>query len=129
MHDSTAKRWIAFLLAALALCVGAFLFALFSYGMMESTETASSEGSSGRMGLDVSDTSALEASPDTADSLDALVESKLESMTLEQKVAQMFIIRPESLTGEDVTLEAGQTMAEVLQGYPVSGFLLVGSNL
>ena len=129
MRDSTAKRWIALLLAALALCVGAFLFVLFSPGTTESAATASSEESSGRMGLNASDTPASEISPDTADPLADLVESKLASMTLEQKIAQMFIIRPESLTGEDVTLEAGQTMAEALQGYPVSGFLLVGSNL
>ena len=141
MRGSTARRWLVLLIAALALCSGMLAFALCSSGTTESAAPSSSEDPSSLMGLEVADAPVSETSPSAAasaasasavadaDSVDALAESKLASMTLEQKVAQMFIIRPESLTGEDVTLEAGEAMADALQGYPVGGFIYLGSNL
>lgn len=138
MRDSTMKKRLVSLIAALALCCGIVVLPTCSSGTQESAVFATSEDAADERGLAAEDVPFVETSAagaDTAsaaggaDSLDALVESKLATMTLEQKVAQMFIIRPESLTGEDVTLEAGQAMAGALQGYPVSGFLFVGSNL
>lgn len=53
----------------------------------------------------------------------------VESMTLEQKVAQMFIITPEALTGYSKVTAAGDTTKEFYMEYPVGGMIYTGNNL
>ena len=50
----------------------------------------------------------------------------LETMTLEEKVAQLFIIRPENI---GVTTSAAQMTPELLEKYPVGGFILAKHNI
>ncbi|NCC44517.1 MAG: glycoside hydrolase family 3 protein, partial [Clostridia bacterium] len=66
----------------------------------------------------------------TADSeLNAKIEEKIAQMTLEEKVAQLFIITPDALTGVDGVTAAGDTTKQALQQYPVGGLIYFEQNL
>lgn len=56
------------------------------------------------------------------------VMQKLSSMTLEEKVAQMFIISPEMLTNTDVVNVAGNLTANAINTYPVGGLVYSAQN-
>ncbi len=53
----------------------------------------------------------------------------LDSMTTEEKVAQLFIVSPEQLTDTDEVTQAGDTTKEALENYPVGGLLYNTPNL
>ena len=55
--------------------------------------------------------------------------SQLDSMTLEQKVHQMFFVTPEKLTGVDTVTQAGETTRAALQARPVGGIAYFADNL
>ena len=55
--------------------------------------------------------------------LEARVEKKLSEMTLEEKVAQMFIITPESLTGYSQVTQAGSATQKALEKYTAGGMI------
>ena len=61
--------------------------------------------------------------------LDERAADKVVSLTLEQKVAQLFIVRPESITGVDTATQAGPATEEALQTYPVGGIAYFQKNL
>lgn len=67
-----------------------------------------------------------EAAPDP---LAERVEQVLQSLTLEQKVSQLFAVRPEALTGEDAVLEAGDALLQALAQRPVGGVVYFGKNI
>lgn len=50
-------------------------------------------------------------------------------MTPEQKVAQLFIITPEALTGYDRVVQAGEATRQALEQYPVGGLIYFSGNL
>jgi len=54
-------------------------------------------------------------------------EKLLESMTLREKVGQMFIVRPETLGGNHTGYD--ENMALALKEYPVGGVVLFGQNI
>ncbi len=56
-------------------------------------------------------------------------EELLASLTLEEKVAQMFVVQPESLTGASHVTAAGQTTREAFDRIPVGGVIYMQSNL
>ena len=58
-----------------------------------------------------------------------LAERTLEKMTLEQKVAQLFCVTPEKLTGASVATVAGSMTAEALERIPVGGLIYFAQNL
>lgn len=51
------------------------------------------------------------------------------SMSLEQKVAQMFMITPEALTGYNEVTRAGSTTKSSFEAYPVGGLIYFSQNL
>lgn len=51
------------------------------------------------------------------------------SMTLEQKVAQMFMITPDALTGVDGATRAGDSTKAAYTQYPVGGIIYMSKNL
>ena len=53
----------------------------------------------------------------------------IDTLTLEQKVAQLFVARPESLTGVAVQTRAGDATLAAMQSLPVGGFCWFGQNL
>lgn len=58
----------------------------------------------------------------------AEVLAKVDAMTIEQKVAQLFIISPEALTGADKVTVAGNATKNAINQYPVGGLVYSGIN-
>lgn len=54
---------------------------------------------------------------------------KMDTMTLEEKVAQLFIITPEALTGYKTVTSAGEATKQALKKYPVAGLIYFEQNL
>ena len=50
-------------------------------------------------------------------------------MSLHEKICQMFIVTPESLTGYDVVTASGETTKNCLAEYPVGGLIYFSQNL
>lgn len=79
---------------------------------------------------DSPDTGAADAErPAAEDALSGQAEEKLSAMTIEQKVAQMFFITPEALTGYEKVTAAGEATAKALEQYPVGGLVYLAQNL
>ena len=98
------------------------------------SESESARESEGRENGDTESPADTEETigPETEEETEALAEdtkSDLENMTLEEKVAQLFILRPEDLTGVDVAVQAGDMTREALEQYPVSGIVYFGQNI
>lgn len=56
-------------------------------------------------------------------------EERLEKMTLEEKIAQLFIITPEALTGVGQAVNSGETTKKCLEKYPVGGLIYFSGNI
>ncbi len=56
-------------------------------------------------------------------------EKLLSAMTLEEKVAQLFIVLPEALTGVSNVTTAGEKTRQAFQATPVGGLIYMGNNL
>ena len=65
----------------------------------------------------------------TADQSDARVQEILTSMTLEEKVGQLFMLTPEQLTHVDTVIQAGETTRNSLEKYPVGGIIYFKDNI
>ena len=61
--------------------------------------------------------------------LEERVSAKLAEMSLEQKVAQLFVVRPESLTGVGQVIAAGEATKAALEKMPVGGIVYFADNL
>ena len=72
--------------------------------------------------------STQEAAPVVDEAFEA-AKAYVEGMTLEQKVAQMFMITPEALTGYSKVTAAGDTTKSFYMEYPVGGILYTENNL
>ncbi|MFR6011391.1 MAG: glycoside hydrolase family 3 N-terminal domain-containing protein [Coprococcus sp.] len=57
------------------------------------------------------------------------IKAIIDKMTLEQKVAQLFVVSPETLTGVDSVQYAGDMTYQALQDYPVGGIVFVKDNI
>lgn len=53
----------------------------------------------------------------------------LATMSLDEKIAQLFIVTPEGLTGVDVATIAGDTTKQMLEKYPVGGIIYSTPNM
>lgn len=71
----------------------------------------------------------LPPSDSTVQTLEEQIQQKLSSMTLEEKVAQIFIITPEALTGYQTVTAAGSATHNALKTYPVGGLIYFGANI
>ena len=60
--------------------------------------------------------------------LDELVDALLQDMTLEEKVAGMFMVTPESITGVGKAVQAGEGTKNALTENPVGGLLYSSAN-
>ena len=61
--------------------------------------------------------------------LDDVVESVISEMTLEEKVAGLFIVTPEAITGVDTAVQAGEGTKKALEQYPVGGLIYFAKNI
>ena len=57
------------------------------------------------------------------------IQALIDKMSLEQKVAQLFVVSPESLTGVDTVQYAGDTTYQALQDYQVGGLVITKDNI
>ena len=60
--------------------------------------------------------------------LDEVVEAVISEMTLEEKVAGLFIVTPESITGVNTAVQAGEGTKSALEKYPVGGLIYFKKN-
>ena len=58
-----------------------------------------------------------------------LVASHISEMTLEEKVAGMFVVEPEAITGVSAAINAGPTTKEALVKRPVGGMIYFSKNI
>lgn len=71
-----------------------------------------------------------EAPVDPADEMRAAVRARMQEMSLEQKVAQLFVVAPESLAaGVSPVTQAAEVGQAALADYPVGGFIYFAANL
>jgi len=63
------------------------------------------------------------------DWLEVMVDESIAEMTLEDKVAGLFFITPEALTGTDTVIQAGDTTREKLGEQPVGGLVYSSKNI
>jgi len=63
------------------------------------------------------------------DLLNEVVESCISEMSLEDRVAGLFIVTPEALTGVDRAVKAGDGTKEALEKYPVGGLIYFNQNI
>ena len=61
--------------------------------------------------------------------LDEIVDACISEMSLEDKVAGLFIVTPEALTGVDKAVRAGHGTKEALEKYPVGGLIYFKQNI
>lgn len=61
--------------------------------------------------------------------LEEMVTNMIADMTLEDKVAGLFIVTPESLTGQSTVTKAGDGTKEALEKYPVGGIVYFKQNI
>ncbi|MGN0307280.1 MAG: beta-N-acetylhexosaminidase, partial [Lachnospiraceae bacterium] len=71
----------------------------------------------------------VEVQPDTSRLLDEIIEARISEMTLEEKVAGLFIVRPEDITGVNTAIQAGEGTKEALQNHPVGGIIYFNQNI
>lgn len=57
------------------------------------------------------------------------IDKILKDMPLEDKVCQLFFVRPEALTGVDTATQTGDMTKEALDSYPVGGVVLFSENI
>lgn len=57
------------------------------------------------------------------------INEKIQSMSIEEKIAQLFIITPEALTNMSQVIQAGDTTKESLEKYPVGGLIYFLKNI
>jgi beta-N-acetylhexosaminidase len=62
------------------------------------------------------------------DDTDEEIENIVASLALEEKIAQLFIVTPEQITGTDVVTRAGETTQNALSEYPVGGLIYFAQN-
>lgn len=77
-------------------------------------------------------TSTPEPTPEptpTPDPVKVRAEELLSGMTLREKLCQLMIVRPETLTGESPVTAAGETTRLALETYPVGGLIYSVDNL
>lgn len=61
--------------------------------------------------------------------LELEIDHILNEMSLEDKVSQLFFVTPESLTGVEVAIQAGEVTKNALSEYPVGGIILFSQNI
>lgn len=63
------------------------------------------------------------------DNIEAQVEEVLTGMTIQEKVAQMFIVLPEAYIGVDVVTSAGEVTKTAIDELPIGGLIYMERNL
>lgn len=75
------------------------------------------------------DTSDYEPELTEEEKLDQIVNAAIEVMPLEDKVAGLFMVTPEAITGVDTAIKAGEGTKEALNANPVGGLIYFKKNI
>ena len=67
--------------------------------------------------------------PTPKELLDEMVETAIDAMPLEDKVAGLFIVTPEAITGVTTAVKAGDSTKEALNKYAVGGIVYFAKNI
>lgn len=67
--------------------------------------------------------------PTAEERMEALIESVIENMTLEDKVAGLFLVTPESITNVSTAVKAGDGTKTALEKYAVGGIIYFKKNI
>ncbi len=67
--------------------------------------------------------------PTAEERLDEIVDAGIEAMPLEDKVAGLFIVTPESITGASAVIQAGEGTQQALAENPVGGLIYFAQNI
>lgn len=94
----------------------------------EMTETLSIESDDVETEENTIGSETAEVQTESIQSFSAEVEEKLASMTLEEKIAQMFLTTPESLTQMEQVNIAGAGTRNAINQYPVGGLIYSNMN-
>ena len=70
-----------------------------------------------------------EEQPAPPSALDVYVDERIAALTLAEKVAGLFFITPEALTGTSPVVRAGETTRARLDQYPVGGLVYFSANI
>lgn len=70
-----------------------------------------------------------EETPSSASGFQEEVVNLLESMTAEEKVAQLFFVRPEAITGVSAATAAGEATKKAFEEHPVGGIVYFAQNI
>lgn len=70
-----------------------------------------------------------EEETEETDPLTRQIDALLGTMTMDQKIGQLFIVTPESLTGVDSVTAAGDATKAALAQYPVGGIVYFSDNI
>ena len=99
--------------------------------LISSLSLAAMSAGLGACGISGGRSTGLSGSSSSAKSFEQkpLVQQKLESMTLEQKVAQLFLVTPEQLTGVSQAVVAGSATQRALEDIPVGGLCYFSQNI
>ena len=102
-------------------------------------ESAPAEGSGTEESVqNAGETGETQAVPETAQAetavseealLEEAVDNYVAGMSLEDKVAGLFIVTPEQLTGVGTAVQAGEGTKEALAKYPVGGLVYFSQNI
>ena len=78
----------------------------------------------------ISEPTPIEEEPrEERDALDDVVDTCVDAMSLEDKVAGLFIITPEQLTGVGTAIKAGEATQAALNDHAVGGLVYHGANI
>ncbi len=67
--------------------------------------------------------------PTREEKLDAYVDERIAQMPLEDKVAGLFVVRPETITGVGTAVQAGDGTRQALEDKPVGGLIYFDQNI
>lgn len=116
------------------ICCGAFLGAVKVRGIVaeyqadEVTEQAS-QNASEAITIGDPDAASTAATQSRDDMLNEIVETCISEMPIEDKVAGLFLITPEQLTGVDSAVKAGSGTQDALSKYAVGGIVYTSKNM
>lgn len=94
----------------------------------KAAESAQAEAAVAQL-LELDSTEGTETQYSPEDAFNEMVEESVTGMTLEQKVAGLFFVTPEQLTGVGQAVQAGDGTREALTKYPVGGLIYFKQNI
>lgn len=91
-------------------------------------ETGVEQNTENQIGTVVGSETEMESEEESEVAFSAEVLAKVDAMTVEQKVAQLFVITPEALTGTTKVTLTGNTTKASIEKYPVGGLVYSSIN-